>query len=61
MKLAARRDVVIKACPAIPTRVIQESGEGMFHRKFNPNAINNTLSTNKLLVGRVNRAIRKLV
>ena len=60
MKLAARSDVVIKACPAIPISVIQESDEGMFHTKFNPNPINNTLSTNRLLVGKVKRAIRKL-
>ena len=61
MKLAARSEVVIKACPAIPIRVIQESGEGIFQTKFNPKAISNTLRTNKLLVGKVKRAMRKLV
>ena len=60
MKLAAKSDVVMKACPAIPTRVIQESDDGIFQRKFKPYAINNTLNTNRLLLGSVNRAIRKL-
>jgi hypothetical protein len=60
MKLAARRPVVTKACPATPTRESHEVSSGLNHNRFKPWLMTIMDNTNNPVVGKVIRVMRTL-